>query len=146
MINRLALFGIIIAMFLVIGMSGCIEYKNGTSIDRSRFFGVWKLIDTSEENSETDDEPGVTGETDALIDYETYEFLSNGTYYHNVDDDNFSGTWKINSSLLFLITTEPDSQSTFTYEYYFFANFGSLKLTSSEDPEYSIELEKIVAV
>lgn len=146
MINKLVLFGIIIAMFLVIGMSGCIEYKNGNGTDRSRFFGVWKLIDTSEENSETDDVPDTTGETDTLIDYETYEFLSNGTYYHNVDDNNFTGSWETNSSLLFLTTAEPGSQSTFTYEYYFFDDFGSLKLTSSEDPEYSIELEKIVAV
>jgi len=140
----------IIAAILVIFMSIFVilkvnfeENKDKIINDAEKFVGKWRLINT--EAGESDDEiPDITEEPDNFTNYETYEFLYNGTYYHVVDADNTSGVWEINDSLLVLTMDESFGVLPVSYEYVFSDDNHMITLNLIEDPEISLEFEKII--
>ena len=139
-----------IAVILVIFMSIFVilkvnfeENKDKTINDAEKFVGKWRLINT--EAGESDDEiPDITEEPDIFTDYETYEFLYNGTYYHSVGEDNSSGVWEINDSLLVLTVDESFGVLPVSYEYVFSDDNHMITLNLIEDPEIGLEFEKII--
>ena len=141
----------IIAAILVIFMSIFVilkvnfeENKDKIINDAEKFVGKWRLINT--EAGESDDEiPDITEESDNLTNYETYEFFYNGTYYHVVDADNTSGVWEINDSLLMLTVVDASfGVLPVSYEYVFSDANHMITLNLIEDPEISLEFEKII--
>ena len=139
-----------IAVILVIFMSIFVilkvnfeENKDKIINDAEKFVGKWRLINT--EAGESDDEiPDITEEPDNFTNYETFEFLYNGTYYHVVDADNTSGVWEINDSLLVLTMDESFGVLPVSYEYVFSDDNHMITLNLIEDPEISSEFEKII--
>ena len=139
-----------IAVILVIFMSIFVilkvnfeENKDKIINDAEKFVGKWRLIST--EAGESDDEiPDITEEPDNFTNYETYEFLYNGTYYHVVDEDNTSGVWEINDSLLVLTVNASFGVLPVSYEYVFSDDNHMITLNLIEDPEISLEFEKII--
>ncbi|PNX48839.1 MAG: hypothetical protein BV457_02935 [Thermoplasmata archaeon M9B1D] len=139
-----------IAVILVIFMSIFVilkvnfeENKDKIINDAEKFVGKWRLINT--EAVESDDEiPDITEEPDNFTDYETYEFLYNGTYYHALDEDNISGVWEINDSLLVLTVDASFGVLPVSYEYVFSDDNHMITLNLIEDPEISLEFEKII--
>ena len=139
-----------IAVILVIFMSIFVilkvnfeENKDKTINDAEKFVGKWRLINT--EAGESDDEiPDITEEPDNFTNYETFEFLYNGTYYHVVDEDNTSGVWEVNDSLLVLTVDASFGVLPVSYEYVFSDDNYMITLNLIEDPEISSEFEKII--
>ena len=139
-----------IAVILVIFMSIFVilkvnfeENKDKTINDAEKFVGKWRLINT--EAGESDDEiPDITEEPDNFTNYETYEFLYNGTYYHVVDEDNTSGVWEINDSLLVLTVDASFGVLPVSYEYVFSDDNHMITLNLIEDPGITLEFEKII--
>ena len=139
-----------IAAILVITMSILVilkinfeENKDNSIIDIDKFVGKWRLIDTEADASE-DEIPDITEEPNNFIDYETYEFLSNGTYYHVMDEDNTSGLWSINNSMLVLTFDESFDILPVSYEFVFSDFNHRVTLTLAEDPENFMEFEKVI--
>ena len=116
------------------------EKKNNLISDVNKFVGQWMLINTEEYEN-----PDTSEDTDTFVDYETYEFLSNGTYHHVVDEDNISGIWEINNSMLVLTVKEPFNILSVFYEFVFSDDNHRFTLNSIEDPFYALEFEKISA-
>ena len=139
-----------IAAILVIFMSVFVilkvnfeENKDEFINDAEKFVGKWGLINT--EAGESDDEiPDITEESDNFTNYETYEFLYNGTYYHVVDEDNTSGVWEVNDSLLVLTVDASFGVLPVSYEYVFSDDNHMITLNLIENPEISLEFEKII--
>ena len=117
------------------------ENNDSLASDADKFVGKWRLI-----NTEEDEIPDTTEAPDNSADYETYEFLSNGTYYHVVEDDNTSGDWEINSSMLVLIVDDPFGVLSFSYGYIFSDDVHRFTLNLSENPGDFLEFEKVSAV
>ena len=114
------------------------EKKNNLISDVNKFVGQWMLINTEEYEN-----PDTSEDTDTFVDYETYEFLSNGTYYHVVDEDNISGIWEINNSMLVLTVDEEFGVLPVSYEYVFSDDNNRVTLNFIGNPENFLEFEKI---
>ena len=139
-----------ISIIIVILMSAFVLLKinseqnmENVGSDTSKFIGTWMLIRTEADTSDNDI-PDTTEETDTYSNFETYEFLSNGTYYHASNEDNSSGSWEINNSLLILTSHDPFASESFSYEFVFSNDAHSVKLTVADDPERFLEFQKII--
>ena len=138
----------IIALIIVISMSIFViikinsEENNDNSLnDNEKFIGMWRLI-----KNEEGDIPDTTEETDTYPDYEEYDFFSNGTYYHVVDDDNSSGIWQINNSILILSDNDPVGLLNVSYVYVFSDDNSKVTLNLIDDNENFLEFEKIANI
>ena len=147
MITKLIVY---IAAILVFLMSLFVILKvnfednvNNSISDIDKFVGKWRLIYTpmDESNNEI---PDTSEESDNFVNYETYEFLSNGSYYHVVDEDNSSGDWKINNSILVLTVYNQFDDLPLYYEYVFSGDNNKVTLNLFNDSEYYYEFEKII--
>jgi hypothetical protein len=139
-----------IATILVIFMSVFVilkinseESKNNSLSDTEKFVGKWSLI-TAESDASEDEIPDTTEESDTSIGYETYDFLSNGTYFHVVNEDNISGVWDINDSILVLTADELFGVLPVSYEYVFSDDNQMVTLNLIEDPGNFLEFEKVI--
>ena len=133
---------ILMSLFVILKVN--FEENEDNSIsDVDKFVGKWRLI-TSEADASEDEIPDTTEEPDTLVDYEMYEFLSNGTYYHVADDDNTSGVWEINNSMLVLILDVPFANVSISYKYAFSDDNHRITLSIVEDPENFMEFEKVI--
>ena len=121
------------------------ENKQNFNSDTQKFVGKWKLINSGE-NNDTGQFPDTTEEPDKYINNETYEFLSDGLYYHIVDIENFSGNWEINNSILELTVNDPFGVLSLSYQYFFYDDNNRLTLTFFGDPENIVELERIAII
>ena len=138
----------VIAAIIMISMSVFVilyvnseENKNNSGSDLEKFFGKWMLINNQAdkvENEITD----TTEEPDNFVNYETYEFLSNGTYYYLVDKYNSSGIWEINNSILVLTSNDLSDVLPLYYEYVFNDN-NRVSLTIVDEPDSILEFEKV---
>ena len=135
---------ILMSIFVILKVNLEDNTGNFNSV-KQKFLGTWKLINMGE-NNDTVQSPDTTEEPDKYINNETYEFLSNGTYYHIVDIENSSGNWEINNSILVLTTNDPFGVLSLSYEYYFYDDNNKLTLTFFGDPENIVELERIAII
>ena len=117
------------------------QHKDNFNNDNDKFTGKWRLISTESDIPE-DDVSDTTEEPDNIVNYETFEFLSNGTYYHVIDENNYSGSWEINNSILVL--TKDELFEVFSYNYVFSDNNFRVTLSTIEDPTNMLEFEKII--
>ena len=136
-----AILVILMSIFVILKVNSE-ENKDNSISDVDKFVGKWRLINTEADASE-DEIPDTTEEPDNFVDYETYEFLSNGTYYHIVDEDNTSGVWEVNKSILVLKFDEPFGGLSVSYEFVFSDDNQRVTLNLIEDPENFMEFEKI---
>lgn len=121
------------------------ENKDNFNSVTQKFVGKWKLINMGE-NNDTGQFSDTTEEPDKYINNETYEFRSDGIYYHIVDIENSSGNWEINNSILLLTTNDPFGVLSSSYEYYFYDDNNKLTLTFFGDPENVVELERMTII
>ena len=134
---------IVILLSLIVILQINSEENKGKFIsDKDKFIGKWNLV-YNEADSTNDEVPDTTEEPDNFIANETYELLSNGTYYHIVDEDNFSGSWTINNSILVLTVDDPFGVIPISNEYVFSDNSNRVTLNIVEDPKNLLEFEKI---
>ncbi len=131
---------VIIMSIIVILKVDLQENKNNFTNDTDKFIGKWRLINTESDIPE-DQVPDTTEESENIVNYEMYEFLSNGTYYHVLDEKNSSGSWKINNSILVL--TEDELYEIFSYNYIFSNDNNRVTLSTIEDPTNMLEFEKL---
>ena len=137
-----AILVIFMSIFVILKVN--FEENKDKSIDDSeKFAGIWRLINTGADESD-DEIPDITEEPDNFTDYETYEFLYNGTYYHVVDEDNISGVWKINDSLLILTVDESFGVLPVSYDYVFSDDDHKITLNLVDDPDNFLEFEKVI--
>jgi hypothetical protein len=142
----LALISIIIVIFMsayVLLKINSEQNRENLGSDTSKFIGKWKLIRTEADTSDNEISD-TTEEPDTYPIFETYEFLTNGTYYHVVDVDNSSGSWKINTSHLILTSHDPFEVIPISYTYVFSDDVHTVTLTVADDPEKFLEFEKIM--
>ena len=137
-----AILVILMSIFVILKVNSE-ENNDNTLSNVDKFVGKWKLINTEADDSEGEI-PDTTEEPDNFVDYETYEFLSNGTYYHVVDEDNTSGVWEINNSMLVLTVDEPFGDLPNSYEFVFSDDNHRVTLNLFEDIENFLEFEKII--
>jgi len=137
-----AILVILMSVFVILKVNS-VENKDNSISDVDKFVGKWRLINT-EADEGVDEIPDTTEEPDNFVGYETYEFLSNGTYYHVVDEDNSSGVWEINNSRLLLTVDEPFGVLPESYEYVFSDDNHRVTLNLIEDPENFLEFEKMI--
>ena len=136
-----AIFVILLSIFVILKINSE-ENKDNSISDVDKFVGKWRLINTDTDNSD-DEMPDTTEEPNKYVNYETYAFLSNGTYYHVLDDDNTSGVWEINNSMLDLTVDDPFGDLTVLYKFVFSDDNHSITLSLVEESEILLELEKI---
>jgi len=136
-----AILVILMSIFVILKVNSE-ENKDNSISDVNKFVGKWRLINTEADASE-DEIPDTTEEPDNFVDYEIYEFLTNGTYYHVMDEDNTSGFWEVNKSLLVLNVDEPFGALPVSYEFVFSDNNQRVTLNLIKDPENFMEFEKI---
>ena len=139
-----------IAAIIIIAVSLFSILKVNTEEDKiifnnetQKFIGKWKLIETGE-ISLIDQTPDTTGEINNYLFNETYDFLFNGIYYHLVDEDNSSGKWEINNSILKLKVNDSLTILPLNYKYSFSDDYNRLILTPLEDSGNFIGLEKAI--
>lgn len=133
---------ILISIFVILKINSEENIDNSIS-DVDKFVGKWRLIN-SEADSFEDEIPDTTEEPDSFVDNETYEFLSSGIYYHVVDEDNTSGVWEINNSMLVLTVDEPFGVLPVSYEFVFSDDNHRVTLSLIEDPGNFMEFEKVI--
>ena len=129
---------ILMSIFVILKINSE-ENKDNSMSDVDKFVGKWGLI-----NTEENENPDTTEEPDNFVDYETYEFLSNRTYHHVVDEDNSSGVWEINNSILVLRMDDSFGVLPVSYEFVFSDNNHRVTLSLIEDPDTFLEFEKII--
>ena len=136
------ILAILMSIFVILKVNSE-ENNDNTLSNVDKFVGKWKLINNEADDSEGEI-PDTTEESDNFVDFETYEFLSNGTYYHVLDEDNTSGIWEINNSILVLTVDEPSGNLLDSYEFAFSDDFYRVTLVHVDTPEYFLELEKMI--
>ncbi len=143
-IKTLAAIAIILVILLslfVLLKTNFEENKDHFISSTDRFVGKWRLI-----KNEGGEIPDTTEEIDNFIGNNTYTFLSNGIFYHIVNEENTSGSWKINNSLLVLTLDGPLSVLSLTYEYAFSDDNYRVTLIPLEDSEKFMEFEKVIPI
>lgn len=137
-----AILVILMSIFVILKVN-FEENKDKSINDAEKFVGKWRLINT--EAGESDNEiPDITEEPDNFTDYETYEFLYNGSYYHVANEDNISGVWEINDSLLILTVNESFGVLPVSYDYVFSDDDHKITLNLVDDPDNFLEFEKVI--
>ena len=141
-LGAIAAIAVIFMSIFVILKINFEENKDNSISYVDKFVGKWKLINAEADSSE-DKIPDNSEESDNIMDNETYEFLSNGTYYHIMDEDNISGAWEINNSILVLTVDDPFGVLNDYYEFVFSEDSHRVALNLVEDPENFLLFEKI---
>jgi hypothetical protein len=108
------------------------ENKNTQTSDVNKFIGTWQLLSTQIGGVDNQN-PDTTAFSEKFVDYERYTFLSNGTFYHLVDQDNTSGTWAIHDSVLGLTMNQPTGVVTYSFAYTFSDDINRVSLNFFED-------------
>jgi len=136
-----AILVILISIFVILKINSE-ENKDNSISDMDKFVGKWMLIN-DEADASKDEIPDTTEEPENSVGYETYEFLLNGTYYHVVNEDNISGVWEVNKSILVLKVDEPFGALPVSYEFVFSDDNQRVTLNFIKDPENFMEFEKV---
>ena len=132
---------ILMSIFIILKVNSEENIDNSVS-DVDKFVGKWRLINSEADEFE-DEIPDTSAEPNNFVGYETYEFISNGTYCHEMDEKNASGVWEINNSMLVLKVNEPSGVLPLSYKFVFSDDNHRVTLNLFEDPENFMELEKI---
>ena len=143
LLGAIAVIVVILMSIFVILKVNSEENNNNSISDLDKFVGKWRLTNTEADISE-DELPGTSEETDNFVDYETYEFFSNGTYYHSVNVDNTTGVWEINNSKLILTDDELFGALTNYYNFVFSNDNQKVTLNLIDNPENYMVYEKVI--
>ena len=133
---------ILMSVFVILKINSE-ENKDNYLSDSDKFVGKWSLLNAEADASEAEI-PDSTEESDTSVGYETYVFLSNGTFFHVLNEDNTSGVWEINDSILVLTADESFGVLPVSYEYVFSDDNQIVTLNLIEEPDNFLEFEKVI--